>query len=152
MFSCSTQQPQHFSHSVCEEIYPLLKFSSWHVVRGHRFLHCLFSIRVNNVIIIFFFSSAVTHITLKDFLAFIMMLWNTLTLKEVVYLHLSISHGHLLIRVKETAAALKEAAQMLGEKIDLGESIARKKKNWEKKIMRKVDLLAEIKPTWCPKL
>lgn len=61
MFSCSTQQPQHFSHSICEEIYPLLKFSGWHVVRGHCFLHCLFSIRVSNVIIIFFFLSSYTH-------------------------------------------------------------------------------------------
>lgn len=55
------------------------------------------------------------------------MLWDTLTLKEKVYLHLSISHEHLLIRVKETPAALKEAAQMSGEKIDSWESIVRKK-------------------------
>jgi len=53
------------------------------------------------------------HLFPKDFPAYIWMLWDTLTLEEKVYVHLSISQGHLLIRVKETPAVWKQAAQML---------------------------------------
>lgn len=95
----------------CEEIHPLLKFPSWHAVRGHCFLHCLLSTRISNIII---FLSSYTHIFPNDFLVFTWMLWDTLTLREKVYVHLSIyQSGHLLIRLKETPAVWKQAVQLL---------------------------------------